>query len=97
MIKTLKELQKLVQSNIVKQQTGFFQRLQDKPFGYGILKNINNKISKQNGIAVSITLWVFQPRSEYRNQSLIMRNYFTILFSDFYNPSRNNFNTSSYG
>jgi hypothetical protein len=32
MIKTLKDLQKLVQSNIVEQQTGFFQRLRDKPF-----------------------------------------------------------------
>jgi hypothetical protein len=51
---TFKDLKKRVTIETA-QQSRLFERLQNKPFGFGMLININSRISKLMGIAALIT------------------------------------------
>jgi hypothetical protein len=54
---TFQDLKKRVVSETALQQkqSTLFERVQNKPFGYGILQNINSRIPRQMGIAALTT------------------------------------------
>jgi hypothetical protein len=72
---TFKDLKKRVVSETAQQQHQhrLFERLHNKPFGYGILKIISGRILERMEIAVLTILLVYLPKKGWKKQSLIMR------------------------
>jgi hypothetical protein len=70
---TFKDLKKRVNLEITQQQSSLFERLQNKPSGYGILKNTSIRILELMEIAALIISLVYHRRMEMINHSMIMR------------------------
>ena len=83
---TFKDLKKKVSLEVIEQQSRLFSQQQKEiqensclkdfrinPFGYGILKSIKKKISKQMEIAALIILLVYPRRTEMISLSIIMK------------------------
>ena len=74
---TFKDLKKRVTIETA-QQSRLFERLQNKPFGFGMLININSRISKLMGIAALITLSVYHKRMDRISHYMTTSNSYSI-------------------
>ena len=96
---TFKDLQKLVQTQSDSEYNQLLQRLKDKPFWIWDPKKHKQEDIKTKGDCCFSHIIGCQEKMEWRNKSLIMRSYSTILFlyQSFTTLQNTTSNTSIYG